>query len=297
MTYVTFDKALWKAEIDVQRGDLVDPGHWQGVETQGKPDLQTLEVLDYDFSVAMPQREMAHQVLADLRKEIQPNLPWADDHFGERVGGEPTNPGEQFKNWPWWQGQEKFTFAGGAEVYDRGTEKFQFSHTYQERFWPKEASAEHRSWGTNPIHGIRYDYGDLNDLVDLLKRHPDTRQAYLPIFFPEDTGAAHGGRVPCTLGYHFLRRNDELHMWYVIRSCDVVRHLRDDVYLATRLQMWVLQQLMGLDEETWHYVRPGDFHFKCFSLHVHQGDLHLLRRPVSERAPKTQGRDLSTHSS
>ena len=30
------------------------------------------------------------------------------------------------------------------------------------------------------------------DVIDLLEREPFTRQAYLPIWFPEDTGAFHG---------------------------------------------------------------------------------------------------------
>jgi thymidylate synthase len=96
--------------------------------------------------------------------------------------------------------------------------------------------------GVRSIQGIRYEYGDLDDVVNLLYEHPFTRQATFPIFFPEDTGAVHGGRIPCTLHYHFLRRGDSLHLWYAIRSCDAVRHFRDDVYMATRLCQWVTER-------------------------------------------------------
>jgi thymidylate synthase len=109
-----------------------------------------------------------------------------------------------------------------------------------------------------------------------------TRQAYFPIFFPEDTGAVHGGRIPCTLGYHFLLRSGLLHCWYEIRSCDAVRHFRDDLYLATRLVQWVVAELVEKEtprsdrEQVWVDVNPGTMFFKAHSFHVHMGDRHLL---------------------
>jgi thymidylate synthase len=108
-------------------------------------------------------------------------------------------------------------------------------------------------------------------LVDQLANEPYTRQAYLPIFFPEDTGAVHGGRIPCTLGYHFMMRGDQLHMWYHIRSCDLHRHFRDDLYLAVRLQLWVLDALENYSRY-WTAVSPGNLYFAAYSLHLHRGD-------------------------
>jgi len=252
----------------VNDGTEVDPGHWQGVSTKGHPDMVTYElpvsfatrILDYDGEVT----------LDSLRGQIQPNLPWADDHFEERVGRVPTNPGEEYKNWPWWDPRKE---AVTGEVGQHGGPFF-FTHTYQERFWPKWEEPE----GTARM-GIRYQYGSLDDLVGLLVREPTTRQAYLPIFFPEDTGAVHGGRIPCTLGYHFLFREGQLHMWYFIRSCDLVRHFRDDLYLSCRLWLWVIDEWRSrMDNDTAiDHIRPGLFNFVCPSLHVHKGDLHHVK--------------------
>jgi thymidylate synthase len=192
----------------------------------------------------------------------------------------PSNPGEQYKNWPWWRGQDEVTRIAGPT----GKEP-QFSHTYQERFWPKYAGegdeGPYRTYEGRDNHGIRYRYGDLDDVVDLLRREPHTRQATFPIFFPEDTGAVHGGRVPCTLHYHFLVRNGRLHLWYPIRSCDAVRHFRDDLYMACRLAQWMLIQLRTEPEEQgvydfWRDVEPGWLYFTAYSFHVHMGDIHLL---------------------
>src|SRR5262245_34357157 len=247
--FYTFDQAIASVGSELLNwGAEVDTGHWQGVTTEGRPDMVTKEIRDICFTVPMPGNHTR------LQEQIRPNLPWADDHFAERVSGDPTNPGFAYKTWPWWQGQDDATKLRGK-----------FTHTYQERFWPKFAGSKR----AHPKKGIRYPYGDLQDVVNMLRENRYTRQAYLPIFFPEDTGAVHGGRIPCTLGYHFLVRNEELHMWYFIRSCDYVRHFRDDLYLAARLQLWVMDKLGKK-------ITPGTFNFHCISLHVHKGDLHLV---------------------
>ena len=154
-----------------------------------------------------------------------------------------------------------------------------FSHTYMERFWPKTANNRDLNY---PMKGIRYPYGDLDDVIDLLYRDPYTRQAYFPIFFPEDTGAVHGGRTPCTLGYHFMMRENRLNMFYPIRSCDIMRHLRDDIYLACRLLLWVLNQLDTKEHEEsssnslWTNVSPGNLMMQIYSLHMFIADKEIL---------------------
>lgn len=254
-------------------GAKVDPGHWQGVTTEGKPDLVTKELLDLDASFPIPVNRR------DAIISISPNMPWAEHHFLERVGGDPTNPGEEYKNWPWWQGQDDLALTEG-----RGPTDPKFTHTYQERFWPRYAGESIYERDNRVANrGVRYPFGDLADVIDLLRREPQSRQAYFPIFFPEDTGAVHGGRIPCSLGYHFLLRSGLLHCWYDIRSCDAVRHFRDDLYLAVRLVQWVLEELTRIEDqagiippEPWSSVRPGTMFFKAHSFHVHMGDYHLL---------------------
>jgi len=272
-----FDTAVRVIKWDLSSADEVNVGRWQGISTVDKPDLVTRELQDVSFTVRIPHS------LEALQAELKPNLPWADDHFEERVSRVPSNPGEQYKNWPWWHGQVDETLT-----YSKHHEPGQFTHTYQERFWPKHAhhwdnrkgkciggeGCPGKAWRGS---GIRYGWGDLDDLVQLLLREPYTRQAYLPIFFPEDTGAVHGGRTPCTLGYHFMLRDGKLSVKYLIRSCDFVRHFRDDVYLACRLLLWVLDELKEVElrsdhKQVWVDVNAGDFTMFCSSLHYHKGD-------------------------
>src|SRR5690606_3284161 len=146
------------------------------------------------------------------------DIPWAEDHFQERVSGIPSNPGQTYKYWPYHKNLDNSEFK--AEVFD---------HTYQERFWPKHAGGKELHNKIRDNEGIRFGYGDLDDVINQLKDNPLTRQAYLPIFFPEDTGAKDKQRVPCTLGYYFWIDGDKLYCNYTIRSCDVLRHFRNDV--------------------------------------------------------------------
>lgn len=135
-----------------------------------------------------------------------------------------------------------------------------FETNYMSRYWPRGDNDE-RYIG---LYGQQY--GDLNDLVSLLRREPHTRQAYFPQFFPEDTALPADARKPCTLGYQFLRRGDRLHIYYPMRSCDFFRHWGDDCYLTVRLGLWLLEQL------EWHDVKIGSFTMHCTSLHMFEND-------------------------
>jgi thymidylate synthase len=228
--------------------------------------LTTVELINCSFEVPCDKPGntfyTGYTLLDALAQDIQPNREWADEHFMERVGGVPYNPDPSHVRWPHWHGQDDSTKVRG-----------EFTHTYSERFWPWRVSGLIDGYTDyEQIEGIRYNYGDYNDLLSLMIREPMGRQAYLPIFFPEDTGAVHGGRIPCTLGYHFLQRNNYLHLWYDIRSCDLYRHLRDDVYLAVRLMLHTLDKLSP--SEDWESVRPGTLYFNAHSLHIHKGDWH-----------------------
>jgi len=233
------------------RADGVDTGHWQSLKNV--PHTRTLELPHTTIYVPIKATR------GSWASFMHPNLPWAEDHFQERIGG-PANPGEQFKNWPW--------YKGGVEDHKPNGK---FSHTYMERFWPS------RDEDGNRRHGIRYKLGDLENLMHLLAREPHTRQAYLPIWFPEDIYAASVDhqRVPCTLGYHFLVRQERMHCFYPMRSVDFVRYLRDDLYMAGRLVQHLCKGVEGFFEKG---IKPGILTLFASSLHVFEADLSKLHR-------------------
>jgi hypothetical protein len=271
--YPNFENAIvsiGKALLDISYP--VSNKSWQSRNIEDKPEMRTRELFDVCFRVPLSHN------LEQLAEDTGANWPWAEDHFQERVGGVPLNPGVQWANWPW---------ALSADTFRKGD---QFSHTYMERYWPKYAGhTSDKDFEGYQEHivpaerqGVRYSYGDLDDVIRLLERDPMTRQAYLPVWFPEDTGCHTGERVPCTLGYHFIRRNGFLHVIYYIRSCDYTRHFRDDLYLTARLLQWVLEFLQDADPN-WSDVQTGFVSFHCTSLHIFENDFRKLE--VDLRGP------------
>jgi hypothetical protein len=247
------DAIKWAKEKLLNHGYVVQTERWQGIPS---PD-DMWETMNTSFQMFIPH------TLEELRDEVRPNLPWADDHFEERISGKPLNPPPSNEWWPFNQKKnEEF----------KKEEKF--SHTYPERLWPKYAAEEPNS----TMFGIRYNYGDFGDVIDLLQREPFTRQAFLPMWFPEDTGSVHGERVPCTIGYHFMRRGNNLHIVYYIRSCDYLRHFRDDIYMACRKLMWVLDTLKARNPERWSDVNPGWYSMHITSLHCFNREKGVLKQ-------------------
>lgn len=253
-------------------GKEVNTGSWHAMDIKDDPKYTMIELLHVELQGPI------HTDLISLR-EVSPNLPWADDHFKERVSGIPYNPPPSHEYWP-------FVQSSNETHIDKG----KFSHTYPERFFPKYAGNEFRgetveynpgiyARGVNPpLRGIRFDYGDLDDVINLLMKDPTTRQAYLPIFFPEDTGAVMGQRVPCSIGYHFIIRDGFLDVTYHMRSCDFIRNFRDDVYMAARLGQYVIQRINdeidgGADGD---YIMPRALIMNITSLHLFKSEKTLL---------------------
>ena len=267
--FVSFDMATRAARRSMlTTSSLVHTGTWQGVDISQKPEMATHELLNYTFQVPVCTTD-----LFLLGSDIKPNLPWADDHFQERVCGYPLNPGKEWANWPYAKSADTFRDSNG-----------QFNHSYMERYWPRLAGGtmdfsdrEPYEETRIPNRGVRGVYGDLDDVVNQLVNDPTTRQAYLPIFFPEDTGAVNGGRVPCSLGYHFILRGGYLHISYWLRSCDLVRHFRDDIYLTVRLLLWMVEELKQRSMEL-KEVKPGIYTMYITSLHCFRNDYLLLKK-------------------
>jgi len=235
-------------------GRVVELEKWQSINVKDTPRGKMFEALHIYFQVHIPEESR-------WVEDIKPNVEWAYEHYKERVSGLPLNPPPSHKIWPYAQ-KDNAEFGGDT----------QFSHTYPERIWPKYAGNS-----KIPRKGIRYEYGDLNDVINLLKKDPLTRQAFLPIWMAEDTGAAHGERVPCTIGYHFIRRHGFLHVTYWIRSCDFLRHFRDDVYLALMLAQFILDALRDSDKN-WQDVKLGIYTMHIVNLHIFEPEIHLLKK-------------------
>lgn len=106
--------------------------------------------------------------------------------------------------------------------------------------------------------------GHIAAIIDELKKHPHSRQLWLPVWWPEDALKRGQRRVPCSLGYWLVNRENRLHMTYVMRSCDFVTHFPNDVWLANQLQLYISSMAD---------IQMGTFTHFIGSLHVYAKDV------------------------
>lgn len=268
---VTFEQHFIQIRDHLLDTDPIHVGEWQSQQIEQR----MYELLHVVVDMPIPTTAEEAGIMTGAR------LPWAEDHFLERVGGKPLNPSPSEQ---WWPFRKKS--ADGDTNKDHKSEGEAFSHTYPERMWPKFANIPlelEPATGYGPHHGIRFEVGDLQDVVNQLVKSPMTRQAYLPIWFPEDTGAVHGKRVPCTLGYHFIIREGKLDVSYFMRSTDLLRHYQDDIYMAMRLAQWMVEKIN--DGMAWKYNEPippgeelevGKLIFHTANMHIFEGDAQMI---------------------
>lgn len=267
----SFQEMIATLSMSLVMAEPFDRGEVHAQKTTS-PEMVSREVCDVTLRF-----DLYRKSLEGWQQMIEPNLPWAEDHFLERISGEPLNPPPSEQWWPYAQ--------QGNAIHKAGEDQ-KFSHSYPERFWPRIAgdNLEQGIYASGPAliprEGIRFEYGDLSNLINILNKNPRSRQAYLPIWFPEDLWAADDGeRVPCTLGYHFLLQADgHLHMSYYMRSCDLVRFFKDDVYMAGRLLQYVAHETGQT---------PGQLKLYIANLHAFEGDKTFLEQQAytsSQRA-------------
>lgn len=240
-------------------GMMVNTGQWQS--QSDVPMTQTVELEYVHIEYLMPS------LMDLLQEDVKPNLPWAEDHFQERVSGIPHNPPPSAAYWPY-----------AVRNHEGHTIQGKFSHTYPERLWGIQYALSDL-W-TRKAADEGEELATLNDLVALLIAEPYTRQAFIPIWWPIDGKMAGKERVPCTLGYHFMMRDGMLNCMYPMRSCDLLRHFTDDIYMACRLTQWIVDKLnssrVGYENQN-GWISPGTLYMDIASLHVFETDLNLLR--------------------
>jgi hypothetical protein len=65
----------------------VDVGKWQSQDVSNRP-----EMLSYELAHTRLEIKIGTKFQPKLAMAVGANMPWAEDHFQERVGGEPLNP-------------------------------------------------------------------------------------------------------------------------------------------------------------------------------------------------------------
>lgn len=127
-----------------------------------------------------------------------------------------------------------------------------------------------------------WDRSQLDNVIEELRRDPDSRRAVMHINEPPDLDRAttKGSKdVPCTMSLQLLIRDRRLHMHALMRSNDVVWGLPYDVFSFTCLQEAFLLQLQraGVPVDD-----LGSYHHTAGSLHVYDTHFKMAEEVAAE---------------
>ena len=116
----------------------------------------------------------------------------------------------------------------------------------------------------NSNYGYQWErYQQLDKVIEMLRRDPNTRQAAISIYDGKEMVRYHSD-TPCTYAIQFTVVNNKLNMCVTMRSNDLWYGFCNDQYCFARLQQIV-------SEET-DYELGSYFHF-AHNLHLYEKDL------------------------
>lgn len=194
-------------------------------------DRKTKELSPYAYTLVANEKSGLFDNLYDFIKYKKNNenfQKWIENEAIERLNGL-GNPGEAWKFY--------------KEFWGKYLRNEKFSYTYTERI------------------GEQIDY-----VIEELFQNHTSRQVVLTIYDRHQDLMNWRGldRVPCSLSYHFLIRNNKLNLIYSQRSCDFVNFFQADVYFAIHMQMYIADILE---------LKCGNFTHFINSLHVFKKDI------------------------
>ena len=219
-------------------GITVPVKHYQNKELTGE-NQNTKELIGVNFVISKPslgKKDMLKFLFKDEADNIEK---YCEQEFLDRINREGLNPGNSYKiRLDLWQ----------ALMSKKDGDKFDY--TYSERI--------------NYCH-------QLDNAIAALKDDIHSRRAMIMIFRPEDTLESSGfsTRIPCSIDYQFLIRNNKLIVIYSIRSNDYFKHFAIDIWLANALQEYMVEQL----KDVYPNLKVGSLNYYCGSFHAYNEDL------------------------
>lgn len=222
-------------------GITVPVKHYQNQELTGD-NRNTKELIGVNFIISKPwlkKREMLDFLFKDEASQIEK---YCEQELLDRVNPAGLNPGNSYKiRLDLWQ---KLMSKKDGERFD---------YTYSERI----------NW-----------YDQLGNAVAALAEDHFTRRAMVMIFYPSDTEFSCGSqtRIPCSVSYQFLIRNNKLMVLYYIRSNDYFKHFAIDIWLTQALQAYIAEKLKEECEDL-KDLKLGSLNYYAGSFHAYNEDL------------------------
>lgn len=219
-------------------GITVPVKHYQNQVLHGK-DQNTKELIGVNFIITKPhlkKREMLDFVFKDEADNIEQ---YCEQEIKDRLNRAGLNPGKSYLiRLDLWQ--KLMSKIDGAK----------FDYTYSERINQQ---------------------GQLDNAIAALREDEHTRRAMVMIFNPEDSNEAGGfqTRIPCSISYQFLIRNNKLMVLYYIRSNDYFKHFAIDIWLTQALQEYIYLEL----KDQYPKLKLGALNYYAGSFHAYNEDL------------------------
>ena len=208
-----------------EMGIVVQSHSVQDIIVEDKPEFFTKELFGYGYTLT----DFTEEKLKKMIEYMKGNYNWAVNEFMDRIAVKLINPGN--------------TWMIDRKLWEKYIRFGKFQYTYNQRMRPQ-----------------------LPIIIEELKNHPFTRQAIITIYDQHMDIDNLGGkaRIPCSIYYQFLYRQNKLNMIYTMRSCDFLNHFATDVYMAIKILTYVC---MCLGAE------PGNFTHFIGSIHAFKKDL------------------------
>lgn len=237
--YKTIKDALNETFRDLKvRGISVECNSYQDKKLTGE-DRFVKELMGVAFKIDKPilnRDEAIEYVFGEESKKI---IQYCKQEIKDRCCGKPLNPGRSYKI--------------REDMWNKFLEKdHKFSYQYAERLWTDN---------------------QFKTVIDILKKDSGTRQAVLSVWNPnldmKEEKLGGGNRIPCSLNYQFMIRNNRLHCIYSMRSNSAIEHCPIDLYCATGLMEFITKNLKNEYPE----LKVGSLTYVCGSLHAFHWNL------------------------
>jgi len=241
-----------EAAIETER-DLFEMGIMVQVQTMQDKDVRddhdyrTLEIRGYGFKIVDWKFDLSE--LKVLMKHFFPEkyddaTTYVISEFQDRVAGNPMNPGNSYKH----------REALWSEFMHDG----KFAYTYSERM---QEQVRHvlKQLQHNPEsrQGIITIHSNICPVFDRQTKHTGLETNHVDV--SADLMNCGGvSRIPCSMYYQIMIREDKLDLIYTMRSCDLLIHFPIDISLALCLLDYFADKL-GLGYGTFTYF-TGSLH-------------------------------------
>lgn len=177
---------------------------------------------------------------------------------------------------------------GAAELlwYLAGTNRLDFIEFYLPRMrdFSDDGETVNSAYG-HRIFGVHADFpNQWQNIINLLIKDPDTRQAIITIHYQKDL-VRPSKDVPCTLNLHFMIRHDQLDLYVQMRSNDAYMGLIYDVFSFTLLQ----EHMFNLLKNTGSFpdLVLGSYVHRSDSMHLYHRDINGAERVMAELFPES----------